>query len=172
MPKGYWVAHVDVRDPEAYEKYKAANAEPFAKYGARFLVRGGPGEVREGTAKGRTVVIEFASYADAVAWGSENGIIKDYDRDSYGPDDNITREQLSAVLYRYARHRGYDMTASDDLAAYSDADDISDWALENVRWVVAEGLMRGTSASELSPGSECTRAETAAMLMRFIKEFG
>ena len=67
MPKGYWVAHVDVRDPEAYEKYKAANAEPFARYGARFLVRGGPGELREGQARARTVVIEFPSYADAVA---------------------------------------------------------------------------------------------------------
>ncbi|WP_212524471.1 DUF1330 domain-containing protein [Actibacterium sp. MT2.3-13A] len=67
MPKGYWVAHVDVRDPEVYETYKAANAEPFARYGARFLVRGGPGETREGAVKSRTVVIEFPSYADAVA---------------------------------------------------------------------------------------------------------
>jgi uncharacterized protein (DUF1330 family) len=59
MPKGYWIAHVDIRDAAAYERYRAANAAPFAKYGARFLVRGGMQEVREGQARPRTVVIEF-----------------------------------------------------------------------------------------------------------------
>ncbi|MDH3263905.1 MAG: DUF1330 domain-containing protein [Paracoccaceae bacterium] len=59
MPKGYWIAHVDVRDPGAYERYRAANAAPFARYGARFLVRGGAQEVREGQARPRTVVLEF-----------------------------------------------------------------------------------------------------------------
>lgn len=67
MPNGYWVAHVDVRDPDAYESYRQANAQAFKKYKARFLVRGGTYEVREGQAKPRTVVIEFPSYADALA---------------------------------------------------------------------------------------------------------
>lgn len=67
MPKGYWVAHVDVHDPQAYEKYRQANAAAFEKYNAKFLVRGGPYELREGQAKARTVVVEFASYTDAVA---------------------------------------------------------------------------------------------------------
>jgi uncharacterized protein (DUF1330 family) len=61
MAKGYWVAHVDVRDPAAYEAYKAANAAPFAKYGARFLIRGAPQTLVEGAARARTVVIEFPS---------------------------------------------------------------------------------------------------------------
>ncbi|WP_022703004.1 DUF1330 domain-containing protein [Pseudorhodobacter ferrugineus] len=61
MAKGYWVAHVDVTDPVAYEKYKAANAAPFAKYGAKFLVRGAPQTQVEGHARARTVVIEFPS---------------------------------------------------------------------------------------------------------------
>lgn len=65
--KGYWVAHVRVDDPEAYEKYRQANALAFDKYGARFLVRGGPQETREGSVKPRTVVLEFESYATAVA---------------------------------------------------------------------------------------------------------
>jgi len=65
--KGYWVAHVRVDDPDAYEAYRAANAVAFEKYGARFLVRGGDQQVREGTLKSRTVVIEFDSYATAVA---------------------------------------------------------------------------------------------------------
>jgi uncharacterized protein (DUF1330 family) len=67
MAKGYWVAHVDVRDASAYERYRAANAEAFAKYGARFLVRGGAQEVREGNAHPRTVVIEFPSVEAARA---------------------------------------------------------------------------------------------------------
>ncbi|MEY8840169.1 DUF1330 domain-containing protein, partial [Cribrihabitans sp. XS_ASV171] len=62
MAKGYWVAHVDVDDMETYKRYIAANAAPFAEYGARFLVRGGEREVREGHARARTVVIEFPSY--------------------------------------------------------------------------------------------------------------
>lgn len=68
MPKkGYWVANVDVRDVQIYDKYRAANAKPFAEYGAKFLVRAGTQQVREGRAHERTVVIEFPSYADAVA---------------------------------------------------------------------------------------------------------
>ncbi|WP_439110388.1 DUF1330 domain-containing protein [Lentibacter sp.] len=67
MAKAYWVAHVDVSDPEVYESYKAANAAPFAQFGARFVVRGGDQEVREGTVRARTVVIEFPSYEAAVA---------------------------------------------------------------------------------------------------------
>jgi uncharacterized protein (DUF1330 family) len=68
MPKkGYWIGNMDVRDAQVYEKYRAANAKPFADFGARFLVRGGIQQVREGTANPRTVVIEFPSYADAVA---------------------------------------------------------------------------------------------------------
>lgn len=61
MPKAYWVAHVDVDDPETYARYRAANAEAFAKYGARFVVRGGAQSVLEGQARARTVVIEFPS---------------------------------------------------------------------------------------------------------------
>lgn len=67
MAKGYWVAHVDVRDPVAYEAYRAANAVAFAKFGARFVVRGGTQVVREGEARKRTVVIEFDSLAVAQA---------------------------------------------------------------------------------------------------------
>ena len=67
MPKGYWIAHVTVNDPDIYEKYKAANAAPFAAYGARFVVRAGAQEVMEGEARPRTVVIEFPSLEAAQA---------------------------------------------------------------------------------------------------------
>ena len=69
--KGYWIARVDVHDPEAYKKYFLANAEPFKKYGARFLVRGGRCTCVGGSMRARNVVIEFASYEKALAcWNS------------------------------------------------------------------------------------------------------
>jgi uncharacterized protein (DUF1330 family) len=67
MAKGYWIARVDVTDPEAYQAYVRANAVAFAKFGARFLVRGGPYEAVEGVARARQVVIEFKDYATALA---------------------------------------------------------------------------------------------------------
>ncbi len=67
MPKGYWIGHVEIDDPEAYEKYRRANAEAFARYGARFLVRGGRQTTPEGRVRPRTVVIEFPDYETAVA---------------------------------------------------------------------------------------------------------
>ena len=67
MPKGYWIGQMDVHDAETYDSYRAANAKPFADYGARFLVRGGAQSVAEGSWRSRTVVIEFPSYADAKA---------------------------------------------------------------------------------------------------------
>lgn len=67
MPKGYWIAHVDVDDAEVYDKYRAANAAPFNEYGARFLVRGGKQDVREGEMRKRTVVLEFKDYETAIA---------------------------------------------------------------------------------------------------------
>ena len=67
MAKGYWIGRVDVDDLDAYMAYVTANAAPFAKYGAKFLVRAGEFQAREGTSRSRNVVIEFASYADAIA---------------------------------------------------------------------------------------------------------
>jgi uncharacterized protein (DUF1330 family) len=65
--KGYWIAHVDITDPEGYKAYQAANAKPFGMYGGRFLVRGGRMEVKEGKVRARTVVMEFPSYEAALA---------------------------------------------------------------------------------------------------------
>jgi uncharacterized protein (DUF1330 family) len=67
MAKGYWIARVDITDPQGYQEYVAANASAFSKYGARFLVRGGTSEAPEGTPRARNVVLEFEDYATAVA---------------------------------------------------------------------------------------------------------
>lgn len=67
MAKGYWIAHVDVTDPDEYKNYVAANAIAFAKYGARFIVRGGEAKAAAGATRHRHVVIEFKDYATALA---------------------------------------------------------------------------------------------------------
>ena len=67
MAKGYWIARVDIHDPEAYKAYLAANGAVFRQFGARFLVRGGPSETVEGSVRQRNVILEFPSYADALA---------------------------------------------------------------------------------------------------------
>jgi len=67
MPKGYWIVHVDVHDPEGYQKYVAANGAALAKYGARFLARGGKRVLEAGAARGRHIVVEFRDYETAVA---------------------------------------------------------------------------------------------------------
>lgn len=66
MAKGYWIAHVDVTDPESYKEYVAANAEAFGKYGATFLARAGQDSIKEGSLKPRHVILEFASYQAAL----------------------------------------------------------------------------------------------------------
>ena len=71
MAKGYWIVRVDIRDMDQYKRYVAANAAPFARFGARFLVRGGTFETPEGTSRGRNAVIEFPSYQAALdCWHS------------------------------------------------------------------------------------------------------
>ncbi|MGC1494373.1 MAG: DUF1330 domain-containing protein [Sulfitobacter sp.] len=89
MPKGYWIANMTVHDAEAYDNYRAANAKPFAEYGAKFLVRGGTQDNREGGAHNRTVVVEFASYADALAC---------YESDSYQAAKDIRLNAADGTL--------------------------------------------------------------------------
>lgn len=73
MTKGYWIAQVDIDDPEEYKHYIAANAAPLAKFGAKFLVRGGDQNVQEGTWRSRVVVVEFDSYETALACYNDQG---------------------------------------------------------------------------------------------------
>ncbi len=109
-------------------------------------------------------------YDKAVAWGAKNGIIKGFDADTYGPNKLITREQLAAIFDRYAAYKGYDVSNSDNLSSFADASHVSDWALVNVRWAVAEGLMTGTGNNMLSAGADSTRAQAATMFKRFIEK--
>ena len=105
--------------------------------------------------------------ADAVAWAAANGILSGYDNGLFGPDDAVTREQLAAILYRYAAWQGRDVTAAADLSGYTDAQAISDYAAQAMAWANAEGLICGTGANTLSPAGTATRAQIASVLQRF-----
>lgn len=106
-------------------------------------------------------------YTEAVNWAAEQGIVKGYGNGNFGPEDSITREQFVAIMYRYSQLRGYDVSARADLSGFTDADNISGYAVEAMSWANAVGLIRGTSTTTLSPDAMATRAQIAAILMRF-----
>ena len=106
-------------------------------------------------------------YTDAVNWAAANSIVNGVSETSFAPDDPITREQMAAILYRYAQFKGYDLTADNDLSAYADASQISAYAAAAMRWANAEGLITGVTSTTLNPKGDATRAEVATILMRF-----
>lgn len=108
-------------------------------------------------------VSSSAYYAAAVNWASSKGIVNGTGADAFSPNASITREQLAAMLYRYAG----EPSVSADLSAYTDAVSISPYAEKAVEWCVAKGILSGKSATRLAPQDTATRAECAAMLQRF-----
>jgi hypothetical protein len=108
-------------------------------------------------------------YTDAVTWVSTNGIVSGYDGNLFGTNDNITREQMAAMLYRYAQYKGYDVSEMADLKVYTDASDISAWAETAMKWANTEGLITGTTSTALAPVGSATRAQVADTLMRFVE---
>ena len=108
-------------------------------------------------------------YTDAVIWAYENGIVNGYDDGDFGPNDNITREQMAVMLMNYAKFKGIDISAKNDLSQFADAENTSAWAVEAVKWAVAEGLITGRDTG-LMPKAEANRAETATVLMRFMEK--
>ena len=106
-------------------------------------------------------------YTNAALWAAEAGVAGGYGGGVFGPEDNITREDLAAMLYRYARWTGRNTAASNDLSGYADAGAIADYAWEAMAWANASGLIIGRSSTELAPKGAATRAELAAILHRF-----
>ena len=108
-------------------------------------------------------------YSDAVAWATFNGITMGYGNGNFGPDDNITREQIAAIMHRYAQYKGFDVTQGGMLVReYNDYEAISDYALSSMTWAVNAGLLKGKGNNNLAPQDNATRAEIAAILHRFI----
>ena len=125
----------------------------------------------EPTVTGRssfTDVRSGAYYEKAVIWAAANGIVTGTDSTSFSPDAKVTREQLAAILYRYAQYRKLDTDASAKLNSFTDADSVSAYASEALGWAVSEGLINGASG-KLMPKGDATRAQVAAILHRFVK---
>lgn len=111
-------------------------------------------------------------YADGVAWASANGVVSGYPDGSFRPNDTITRGQMAAILYQYARIQGKLDDSRADLSIFSDLDSLSAYAKEPMSWAVAQGLFSGVSADTLAPGGSTTRAQAAVILTAFSKAQG
>ena len=113
-----------------------------------------------------------AWYTEAVRWAAGCGVVKGYDNGRFGPNDAVTREQMAAILYRYAQHKGYDVSAGNDtnILSFDDAFAVSEYAIPAMQWACGSGMVRGIAQKGgmlLAPRDTTTRAQTATLLMRF-----
>ena len=122
----------------------------------------------EGRGKSFEDVSAGAYYAKAVVWASDKGIVAGYSETQFGPEDTITREQLAVILNRYATYKGYNTSKTADLAAFQDADQISEWARVPVQWANVMKLLNGRTSTTLAPKGSATRAEVAKILVTFL----
>ena len=112
-------------------------------------------------------------YGEAVRWAASEGIVTGYGNNKFGPDDPITREQMATMLYRYAQHKGYDVSIGENtnLLSYTDFADLGEYAISAMQWACGAGIINGTSDRTLTPLGSATRAQVAVMLMRFCTEY-
>ena len=125
------------------------------------------GEPEPGGDSGFADVAAGTWYTDAVAWAAQNGIVNGVSDTEFVPGDDITREQLAAILYRYAAYQGYDVSQRADLSGFGDASSISGYAQEALSWAHAQGLVLGFEDGSLRPQGTASRAQIATILMRF-----
>ena len=107
-------------------------------------------------------------YSSAVAWAEENNIVNGVSDTEFAPNDNISREQMAAIVYRYAKYKGYD-SAVNTKADYTDNDSISEYAKEAVNWLSEKEIMSGNPDGSFAPQANSTRAESAAVFQRVIE---
>lgn len=110
-------------------------------------------------------------YTEAIRWASEKGIVTGYSAQSFGPNDTITREQMAAILYRYAGYKGYNTAARGDLNSFRDCNTVSTWARDAMSWANSEMLINGMPGSLLAPQGSANRSQTAAILHRFCLKY-
>lgn len=109
-------------------------------------------------------------YGAAVIWASENGIVNGISETEFAPNNNITREQIATIVYRYAKSKGYDVALSGmAVREYEDYETISSWAKEAMQWAVNTKLITGKTSTTVNPLDNATRAEAATIIMRFIE---
>lgn len=110
-----------------------------------------------------------AYYANAVVWAQQNQIVNGISETEFAPDANITREQIAAILFRYAQFKGMDAVTLEENLHFDDSNEISEYAVSAMNWAVGTGLLKGKTDSTLNPLDNATRAEIAAILHRFIE---
>ena len=129
-----------------------ANGEPKVKYENTF-----------------SDVAEGKWYTNGIIWASEAGIVKGYGNGVFGINDSITREQMAVMMYRYADYMKYDIRKNKDISSYSDAGEVSAYAVDAMKWAVGNGIIEGKSSSVLDPRGQANRAECATIITRFEK---
>ncbi len=112
-----------------------------------------------------------AWYADAIAWAARNNIVNGTGATTFSPNAPVTREQFATMLYRYAQYRNFNTSLTSNILSYYDVNQVSEYAFGPLQWACAEGIINGTSTGYLSPQGNATRAQLAAMLMRFCTEY-
>ena len=114
-------------------------------------------------------VVPGAWYCDAINWAAANGVVTGYSADQFGPDDPVTREQMATMLWRFAKSEGVDVSAAEetDILRYTDASQVSEYAMSAMRWACGSGIINGVTEDQLVPKGNATRAQVAAMLQRF-----
>ena len=121
------------------------------------------------TAAAAFIDIESGSYYEkAVAWANANGIVSGVSQEHFAPNESITREQMAAIIYRYAAFKGYDITTSGS-TAYTDNSDISDYAKNAVIWAAEKSIMTGNTDGSFAPKANTTRAQAAVVFMRMLE---
>lgn len=113
-----------------------------------------------------------AYYDKAVSWAVEAGVVNGFDAKTFKPNDYVTREQLAAILYRYAEYMNLSTRGASNLMKYDDYYQIGTWARDAMAWANYHGLINGVSYSRIDPKGNATRAQVAAILHRFAVEFG
>jgi hypothetical protein len=109
-------------------------------------------------------------YIHAIVWATENHIVEGYGDGNFGPNDPVTHEQIAKIIYRYAVFNRLDVSASKELTLFPDADQVSSWAVDYIKWAVGAGLIEGRNeggTNVLAPKEGATRAEVATLIMRF-----
>lgn len=112
-----------------------------------------------------------SEHTAAINWSASVGFMSGYGDGIFGPEDTLTREQMATILFRYARYKGIDTSPKADISRYSDAMSVNSYALDAIRWANYEGLLVGNSSTTLAPTKKITRAEAAAIFMRFCNKF-
>ena len=118
--------------------------------------------------------MKSGSYCDdATAWAAANGIVTGYESGEFRPGQAITRQEMAAILYRYAQYKKLDTSVGEDtnILSFEDASQLSDYAIPAMQWAVGAGVINGTAASTLSPRGDASRAQVANILYRFLSGY-